>query len=187
MIAHILKLLDDTKLINVCQIDNSNATIISMDEVKNRIKHQTKIELGIENYDCELYYGQSVQMSALIKKYPTKKIFCGKLSKEEVWNKIINNRNIIAQENFNNEILTQLTNPEKENLFIFGKKDIGNQILNYGVKKLFITNKLYNNMVERIDQSLLNFPIVILEKNSDGDHADILIKNFGGLVGIKYY
>lgn len=187
LIDHFIKILDETKLITVCSIDNTNATIISMDEVKNRIVQQTNLESGFEKYNCELYYGLSNQLNGLIKKYPTKKIFSGKLTKEEVWNKIIKDKNIISQEKFNNEVLTQLINPGKENIFIFGKKEVGNEILNYGVKKLFITSKLYNNMMVHIDKSLLNFEIVILEKNSEGDFTDILIKNFGGLVGIKYF
>ncbi len=187
-IDYLINILDITKLVSVCSVDNSNATIISMDSVKNRIIRQTNIESVFETIDCKLYYGlNSSQYAVFNKKYPLKKIHCGKLTKEEVWTKILKDKSLEAQEKFNNEVLIQLTNPEKQDLFIFGRKDVGNQILNYGVKKLFITSKLYNIMLEHIDQTLLNFEIIILEKNSDGDYTDILIKNFGGLVGIKYY
>jgi hypothetical protein len=185
-IDYISKILDNTKLITVCAVDNTNATIIKIDGVKSRVIQQTNIETAFDKYNCELYYGfTSNQFALFTKKYPTKNIVNGKLTKEEAWNKILKDKNTIAQEKFNTEVLTQLTN--NDNLYIFGRKNVGNEILNYGVKKLFITSKLYNIMIEKIDPSFMNFEIIILEKYTDGDYTDILIKNFEGLVGIKYY
>ncbi len=186
-IEYIKKIISEDELINVCMIDNNVAQIIQLDSVKNRLVTQTDLASAFDKYNCEIYWGLSSQLASFIKKYPNKKIINEKILKSEIWNRIIYNRNLLAQEKLNNEVLIQITNTEKSDLFIFGRQNVGNQILNYGVKKLFITSKLYNNMIQKVEPQYLNFEIIVVNKNTDGDYADTLIKNFDGIVGIKYY
>jgi len=70
---------------------------------------------------------------------------------------------------------------------MFGKKEVSNGILDYMVKKLFISKKLYKSLKKNISKEYLNFEIIIIKKNSNGDIGDIFFKNYEGIIGIKYY
>ena len=88
---------------------------------------------------------------------------------------------------FKEEFLDNITNPSVEDKFIFGKRDISSAIQNYMIKKLFINPKLLKILKEKADASILNFEIIVVQSIKTGDYGQILNKDYGGMVGIKYY
>ena len=75
--------------------------------------------------------------------------------------------------------------------FIFGD-DIYEYIEQYNIKELFLHNdikKKFNDIIiEKSIESNINFPIILIDlidKNQNG--SNILLKNYSGILGIKYY
>ena len=73
------------------------------------------------------------------------------------------------------------------NKLIFGRQEVSQHIENSMIKKLFINPKLYLQLKNNADPTLLNFEIVIVKSIKTGDYGQQLNKNFQGMVGIKYY
>ena len=126
-------------------------------------------------------------------------------------NKIDNNKNIVIVKDFiskeniynlyeielmkKNHILLEkrlidLKN-EKTNLdlYIFGKLkiEIKESIESYIVKELYIEDKKLDKLKLFINESLLNFKIIPIKSLENGDIADIFIRDYNGLMAIKYY
>jgi len=80
---------------------------------------------------------------------------------------------------------------EKTNLdlYIFGKLkiEIKESIKDYIVKELYIEEKKIDKLKLFIDESLLNFKIIPIKSLENGDIADIFIKDYNGIMAIKYY
>lgn len=80
---------------------------------------------------------------------------------------------------------------EKTNidLYIFGKLkiEIKDAIESYSIKELYIEEKKLNKLKEFIDHTLLNFKIINIKSLENNDIADSFIKNYNGIMGIKYY
>lgn len=123
------------------------------------------------------------------------------------YKKIVNKKVIIKYENNNiydiyqNEVmkennillkkrLDELKN-EKTNydLFIFGKLklEIKESIENYIVKELYIEEKKLEKLKTFIDEEYFNFTIIPIKSIEDGDIASIFIKDYNGLMAIKYF
>lgn len=123
------------------------------------------------------------------------------------YKKIVNKKVIIKYENNNiydiyqNEVmkennillkkrLDELKN-EKTNydLFIFGKLklEIKESIENYIVKELYIEEKKLEKLKTFIDEEYFNFKIIPIKSMEDGDIASIFIKDYNGLMAIKYF
>ena len=123
------------------------------------------------------------------------------------YKKIVNKKVIINNENNNiydiyqNEVmkennillkkrLDELKN-EKTNydLFIFGKLklEIKESIENYIVKELYIEEKKLEKLKTFIDEEYFNFTIIPIKSIEDGDIASIFIKDYNGLMAIKYF
>ena len=123
------------------------------------------------------------------------------------YKKIVNKKVIINNENNNiydiyqNEVmkennillkkrLDELKN-EKTNLdlFIFGKLkfEIKESIENYIVKELYIEEKKLEKLKTFIDEEYFNFKIIPIKSIEDGDIASIFIKDYNGLMAIKYF
>ncbi len=166
--------------------------VIELDNVKNRLieeinfSNQEEFKTYYETNNLFLVHGTG-NFIKKIKFIPEHRLFTGRLHLKDV-NKIINE--LIIEENqiiLNKEVLNQLTNPACDNLFLFGKKDVSKGIMGYLIKKLFITQKLLTKLKNKIDDSLLNFDIVIVDSLKSGDIGDSFIKEYCGLIGIKYY
>ena len=84
--------------------------------------------------------------------------------------------------------ISNLHDPSIENKLIYGlfETEIKPQIENYTVKKLFVHKDLENN-INNLDNSLLNFEIIIIDTLTNNDPGYELKNNYGGFFGIKYY
>ena len=187
-IEYIQKLVSSTEIVNVISIDGTSGKLIQIDSVKNKHNDSTSnLDTLISTNKTELIFGTPNSIQALQKKYPDKQYFYGKLSNDQIWEQIIINTNLKTQEKLNTEVLTQMTNPDKIDLFIFGRKNVKEAILSYLVKKLYVTSDIFAKYKINIPIECFNFEVCIVDKNTSGDYGDTLIKNFDGVIAVKYY
>jgi hypothetical protein len=86
--------------------------------------------------------------------------------------------------------LLDLQNDKKIDLFVFGKLklEIKDVIETYLIKELFIQKEKYEKLQTFIqDKSAFNFKVYFIDKIENGDIGDQFIKNYNGIMGIKYY
>ncbi len=187
-IAYIQKLVSSTELVNVISVDGTTGKLIQIDSVKNKHHDSTSnLDTLISTHKTELIFGTPNSIQVLQKKYPDKQYFSGKLSNDQIWEQIIINTNLKTQGKFNTEVLTQMTNPDKIDLFVFGRKNVREAILSYAVKKLFVTSDIFEKYKINIPSECFNFEVCVVDKITPGDYGDTLIKNFDGVIAVKYY
>jgi len=94
----------------------------------------------------------------------------------------------------NNEILAKRLNDLNNSntnldLYIFGKLkiEIKEAIESYIVKELFIEEHKYEKLKLCIEPECFNFTVYFIKSLENGDSADNFIKNYNGLMGLKYY
>jgi hypothetical protein len=86
--------------------------------------------------------------------------------------------------------LLDLQNPNTNtDLYIFGKlkEGIKEAIEMYMVKELYIEEKKLERLKKIVDPSFLNFKIIEIKSMQDGDSASHFIKDYNGIMAIKYY
>ena len=120
-----------------------------------------------------------------------------KNSIENIHLKKLNNDNIIKIinkleiEKFQNllkiEVLDQIKNPEFEDKFLFGKNEVGKGILNYMVKKLYIKPSLLRSLKKNTPSEYLNFKILEVDSIENGDIGENFVKDYSGIIALKYY
>ena len=187
-IEYIQKLVSTCDLVNVIAIEGTSGKIIQLDSVKNKHGDFTgNIDGLITSNKIELIFGTPGSIQTWQKKFPDKQFFSGKLSNEQIWDQIIKNLNLKTQDKFNKDVLIQMDNPDKIDLFVFGRKNVREEILSYSVKKLFVCPEIYSKYKTNISGEYFNFEVIVVDKVSPGDYGDILIKNFEGVVAVKYY
>jgi hypothetical protein len=114
------------------------------------------------------------------------KDFCNKESLYNIYQDELMKKNHILLE----KILNGLNNDKiNTDLYVFGKLkiEIKDAIEAYMLKELYIEDKKLDNLKKFIDESLLNFKIIPIKMLENGDIGDNFIKNYNGLMGIKYY
>lgn len=187
-IEHLKKLVCTEHLLNVISVDGTSGKLIQIDSVKNKHGDMTSnLDTLITSNKVELIFGTPNTIQLLQKKYPDRQFFSGKLSNEQVWTQIVANANLKTQEKFNTEVLSQMTNTDKIDLFVFGRKNVRETILAYGVKKLFVTPDIYAKYKANIPGECFNFEVYVVDTVTHGDYGDTLIKNFEGVVAVKYF
>jgi hypothetical protein len=187
-IDYLQKIVSSSELLNVISIDGSVGKIIQIDSVKNKHLEQTSnIDNLISNNKVELIFGTPNSIGQLAKKYPGKQFFSGKLSNDQIWDEIIKMANLKTQVKLNTEVLSQISNDDKIDLFVFGRKNVRECILSYSVKKIFVCPEIYEKYKTNISSEYWNFEVNVVDKINSGDYGDYLIKNFEGVIGIKYY
>lgn len=190
-IDYLYDLLYNIKLTNVIQINNKVLHHFHYNTTK--IKKIKKIEIfdlnHVENYinniDCGIIYG----ISSYLKKINNNKwiIKSGKMTKEQILEIMLENEVTVIQQKLETEVFNNLTNPKYNNLFVFGKKNVQTAIDDCLLKELYITKKLKQKLEKNISKDKLNFTIYQLAKLKNNDITDVLIKDYGGLVGVYYY
>ena len=98
------------------------------------------------------------------------------------------NINIKEKQKEFKKYISNLHDPSIENKLIYGlfEKEIKPEIENYSVKRLFVHKDLENH-INRLDNSLLNFEIIVIDTLTNNDPGYELKNNYGGFFGIKYY
>ena len=74
-------------------------------------------------------------------------------------------------------------------LYIFGKLkiEIKDAIESYSIKELYIEDRKLELLKKFIDNDLLNFKIYTIKSLKNGDIAEQFIKDYNGIMGIKYF
>lgn len=190
-IEYLIKLFSNIFTKTIFKFDKTNYQIIELDSTKSRIVENHKnmdiqeINNIISNYKPTVIYGNNI----ILKKLDCQKntIIFENMNYEKILELISNKEIEENQEKFKKEFLDNLTNPSEMDKLIYGKKEVGLSIENFQIKKLFINPKLLKILKEKADPSILNFEIVMIKSQKKGDLGTILNKDYGGMVGIKYY
>ena len=86
----------------------------------------------------------------------------------------------------------KLTDMKNENtnldLYVFGKLkfEIKEAIELYSIKELYIEDKKLDKLRSFVDESFFNFKIIEIRSLENGDIAEQFIKDYNGIMGIKY-
>lgn len=111
------------------------------------------------------------------------------LNKEEVYN-LYENKNMKKNHILLEKKLNELKN-EKYNtdLYVFGKLkiEIKTAIETYMLKELYIEDKKYDKLKTFVDKTYLNFNVITIKSIENGDIGEMFIKNYNGIMGIKYF
>lgn len=70
---------------------------------------------------------------------------------------------------------------------IIGETEMKQSIEYYMVKTAFCSEDMYEKFNSLADKDYYNFETVIIGSLEKGDNADIIEKDYGGFIGIKYY
>jgi hypothetical protein len=142
---------------------------IHQNEIKNTIYYYSKKPINILN-----------QYKLLLKNYNNNEFF-DYLEKE----KQLKNQEMLKIK------LDELQNSKiNTDLYVFGKlkDEFKYNIENYLLKELYIEKTKLNKLKTILnDESLFNFKIYEIESIEKNDVAENFIKNYNGLMGIKYY
>ena len=95
-------------------------------------------------------------------------------------------KNHIELEKRLNDLQNSKTNID---LYIFGKLkiEIKDAIESYSIKELYIEDRKLELLKNFIDNDLLNFKIYTIKSLKNGDIAEQFIKDYNGIMGIKYF
>lgn len=177
---HIIKLnKNKEKELEHCKNINENNIIESINKIQKEYSYK----------DYIILYGKSLVLEKIDS--TNKNIIINKnfINKEEIFN-IYDNENIKKNNLLLQKRLDDIKN-EKTNLdlYIFGKLkiEIKEAIELYLIKELYIEDKKIEKLKSFVDESFLNFKIISIKSLEKGDIADIFIKDYNGLMGIKYY
>jgi hypothetical protein len=87
------------------------------------------------------------------------------------------------------ERLQEMQDEKKVDLFVFGriKMEIKEHIENYQFKELFIEERKLPILKSMVSHDLLNFSIIPIRSLESGDIGERFIREYHGLMGIKYF
>jgi hypothetical protein len=166
-------------------------------ELENfKINNEQKIYEEIENIrknnnykDIIIIYGNSLFLTKIDNNIKNIIIEKQNINREEIYNlyelEIIKNNNIQLEKR-----LLDLQNPNTNlDLYVFGKlkNEIKEEIEMYSLKELYIEDKKLEKLKKIVDNDFLNFKIIEIKSLKDGDIAYNFIKDYNGIMGIKYY
>jgi hypothetical protein len=189
-IKYLKNLFSEDKVKLIFEINSNQISLIELDKVKSRLLDKIKVENYnevldlIEKNNPKIVHG----IGSTIKKIKDlSNIYYKKLSSEEI-NNIINKMEVINSQNIlKKEVLNQLSNPAFDDKFLFGKKEVPNGILDYMVKKLYITPSLMRQLRKNISKDYINFEILEVDSLESGDIGDHFVKDYDGIIALKYY
>jgi len=166
------------------------------DIIKTTISNESKISEEIDKIRKDykniiIIFGNSIFLNKIENMIANKNIILIKefISRENIFNLYENEimkKNHILLEKKLNDLKNNKTNID---LYIFGKLklDIKNAIEEYSIKELYIEDKKLDKLKLIVNESLLNFKIIPIKILENGDIADIFIKNYNGIMAIKYF
>ena len=166
-------------------------------ELENlKINNEQKIYEEIENIrknnnykDIIIIYGNSPFLSKIDINIKNIIIEKQNINREELYNlyelEIIKNNNLLLEKRLV-DLQNQNTNLD---LYVFGKlkNEIKEAIEMYLLKELFIEDKKIEKLKKIVNNDFLNFKIIEIKSLKEGDIAYNFIKDYNGIMGIKYY
>jgi hypothetical protein len=167
------------------KINNESAIIDSLHNIRKNYSYK----------DYIIIYGNSPYLNKIDETIITKNKSILKnehLNNEKLYetyeNEIMKN-NIIQLEKRLNDMKNDKTNLD---LYLFGKLkfEIKDAIESYSIKELYIEDKKLEKLKTFVDESYFNFkiyPIKIIGCDESGILAQQFMKDYNGIMGIKYY
>jgi hypothetical protein len=202
-IDYFIDLFHNFVFIYTIKVNKNDMYIMKLNKNKDKellnikISNETKIIENIENIRKEYGYkdiiiicGESVYLgkidNANLNNTVLVKTFLSKESCYQLYEDECMKKNIILLEKKLNELNDSRSNTD---LFVFGKLkiEIKDAIESYLLKELYIETQKLDKLKNFIDDSFFNFKIIPIRSLSNGDSADQFIKNYNGIMGIKYY
>ena len=172
------------KDIFTCKITNENKIIEEYENIRKKYK------------DIIIIHGNSVFLNKLksitdkdSNKLNNVHIEYDFLSKESCY-EIYENELMLKNYQLLDNRLKELNNEKcNTDIFLFGKLkvEIKEAIESYLLKELYIEDKKLEKLKTFVDDSYFNFKIIPIKSIKEGDIGDIFIKNYNGLLGIKYF
>ena len=166
-------------------------------EIENsKVSNEDKMMELIENIrknnnykDLIIIYGKSILISKLENKIKNIILSNDFLNRESLYNlyenEVMKKNHLLLKEKL------EALNNEKTNidLYVFGKLkfEIKESIESYLIKELYIEDKKLEKLKTFVDDSFFNFKIIPIKSIEDGDIAYNFIKDYNGIMGIKYY
>lgn len=191
MTEYFVELFSTKKIKTVFKFDKSSYDVISIDSTKSRkleshsSMDESHITENVSKHKPVMIYGLNQTLKKLNfddiiiqLKNLTKEEVCEIISKKEIEDNMLE---------FKTEILDMIPVEAVSDKFVFGRKEIGEAIENYMVKKLFINSKLLSILKSKADSSLLNFTIVEIKSLQPGDPGNILNRDYFGMIAVRYY
>lgn len=176
---------------SIIKMNKNKEKEIETKKITNEQKLIDEIELIRKNYNYKdniIVYGNSHYLNKInsIKEIIIHNDF---LNKEEVFDLYENEemkKKYLLLEKKLNELKNEKCNTD---LYVFGKLkiEIKEAIETYMLKELYIEDKKLDKLKSFIDDTYLNFKIITIKSLENGDIGDIFIKNYNGIMGIKYY
>jgi hypothetical protein len=200
-IPYLLDLFTNFDFIYSIYVSKNNAQLIKLNENKNKIVYENKINNENELHEiittCKneynyknliIIYGESLLLNKL---EPSKSYLV--INEKQKYNEIY----IIYQEKIyknNLELLEKKLNElnnEKTNLdlFVFGKLkiEIKEAIETYSLKELYIEERKLELLKDILEPEYFNFKIILIRSFHNGDIGYRFINDYKGLMGIKYF
>ena len=187
-IKYLKNLFSENKINLIFEFNGDVINIIELDKVKSRFIDKINVDNYNEILDLIEKNNPKIIHGSTIKKLKDlNNVYYKKLSSEEI-NDIINKMEINESQNIlKKEVLNQLSNPAFDNKFLFGKKEVSNGIMDYMIKKLYITSSLMRQLRKNISKDYLNFEILEVDSLESGDIGYIFLKDYDGIIGLKNY
>jgi hypothetical protein len=163
-----------------CKISNELKIIEEYDNIRKKYK------------DIIIIYGNSMfinKIKNMEEKFNNIYITNEFLSKEscyEVYENELMNKNYLLLDNRLKELSNEKCNTD---IYVFGKlkMEIKEAIESYLLKELYIEDKKLEKLKTFIDESYFNFKIIPIKSLKDGDIGFQFIKDYNGIMGIKYF
>jgi hypothetical protein len=201
-IDYFIDLFYNFSFIYVIKIIKNDLSIIKINKYKEKelekinIINEQKIYEMIENIrkiynykDTIIIYGTSSLLCKMNNDVKNILLIKQNMNKEELYNlyeiEIIKNNNLLLEKR-----LLDLQNSNTNlDLYVFGKlkNEIKEAIEMYSLKELYIEDKKLERLKNIVDNNFLNFKIIEIKSLKDGDIAYHFIKDYNGIMGIKYY
>jgi len=140
-----------------------------------------------ENGKYTICYGQSGYLNGM-KNRGIERVYLEHMMKKEIWMKYENEKMREHLQMLQRK-LDELNDERNIDLYVFGriKIEIKEHIENYLLKELYIEERKIKIVKELLSEEYFNFKIIPIRSLESGDIGERFIRDYHGLMGIKYY
>lgn len=171
--------------INKLKLHLIKFTKYKQSSILKSIKDERDIEKEIENYkNYPIYiYGLKNKLNFSYINLQTE------MTIDELLIHIDNENMKKNHQNLENRLIDLKNEKTNIDLYVFGKlkTDIKEHIESYLLKELYIEEKKLDKLKSFVDFEYLNFKIFPIKTLIKGDIGEIFIRDYNGIMGIKYY
>lgn len=184
-IDYLTNLFEDFEFRHVIDISGNKFDHVLLNSTKKKTIHNGNINnvnsYIEENKNKYLIHGMSPKKILNKENY----IFSQKLSDGEIL--IVFEKDEMRKKHVElSNVLSYLQNNKTIDKVIIGK-NLSKKIKEYMIKELYCTQRMYDKLIQNVPNEFLNFKIIVVESLDKGDVADVLEKDFRGMIGVLYY